>query len=1062
LSHMSQATTKKFEEEGVEDLVLLPKVTNQGITANLLKRYQRDKIYTNIGPVLVSVNPFRLIKGVCDPENVQEYKGRFRHEVPPNVFALSEEAYAKMKGENENQCVIITGESGAGKTEAAKLIMKYIAAVSGNSQDIAYVKDIIMESNPLLEAFGNAKTLRNNNSSRFGKYFEIQFNRVGDPCGGKITTYLLEKTRVVGRLVGERSFHFFYQLVNGAPPEYKQPLGLTTPDQYRILNCSQCYEVDGMNDTTEYHATMHAMNTLGFTPEDQWAILKIVAGILHLGNIQFGQDDKDHCTYLPGSEQSLAFGASLLDINIEVLKQSLASRTVHSRNSTYLVPNNALQATGALHALLKVIYARVFDYLIAKTNTALLRYSSQASVVIGVLDIYGFEIFNKNGFEQFCINYVNEKLQQFFIELTLKAEQEEYKKEGITWEPIQYFNNKIVCDLIEGKNPVGVFALLDEVCVTMSAVGAEGGIDVKFLDKCTNFCSENKHWWRKGNGFVVKHYAGEVTYDADGFCEKNRDVVYPDLVKALQSSASQFLRERFPEDVSAKQQQRPPSYGFLIRTSAGELMKTLSACSPHYIRCIKPNDTKKPQDWEEKRVEHQVQYLGLLENVRVRRAGFAYRAPFDRFLNRYKKLNTKTWSRGGEWTGDARSGCQLILSETPLGPKQWQLGATKVFIRHPESLFYLEESLERFDYDAAMAIQKAYRKLCAKKIALEQRARAANILLGKKDRRAESQERKFEGDYIRYDQNYGLQNALGPNKSERVLFADQVLKLNRRLRLERRDLILTVDAIYFVMRATKLNQALYKLSARIRIAEITKMALSTLQDNFVVLYTPQADFVFENHRKTEFLSIVMEYYQNQMGKALPVEFTDTINYRTNHGDTRTFTFQQDGSASTFRIKKNARTLTLGIAPGIGKNANTAPQGLARPAATTQFRPQQTAVKPQPVAQPAHQTNVAAQQAAAQQAAAQQAAAQKAAAEQAAAQQAAAAAASASSGGSAPLPPGAVARCKALYTHSGQSATELSFKIDDVIIIYRKDAGGWWEGELNGTRGWVPNNYVKEF
>jgi len=790
-----------------------------------------------------------------------------------------------------------------------------------------------------------------------------------------------------------------------------------------------------MNDAQEYAATMHAMTTLSFTPEEQWAVLKTIAGILHLGNITFGQDDKDQAFVQPGCETSLAYGAHMLDVQKEVLQASLLSRTVNSRNSTYIVPNNALQATGALHAMVKVIYARTFDFLVAKTNLALMKYSSQAAVVIGVLDIYGFEIFNKNGFEQFCINYVNEKLQQFFIELTLKAEQEEYEKEGIKWEPIQYFNNKVVCDLIEGKNPVGIFALLDEVCVTMSAVGAEGGIDLKFLDKCTLFCSENKHWWRKGAGFVVKHYAGEVTYDSEAFCEKNRDVVYPDLIRALQASANPWLVQRFPEDVSAKQQQRSPSSGFLIRTSAGELMKTLSACSPHYIRCIKPNDTKKPQDWDEKRVEHQVQYLGLLENVRVRRAGFAYRAPFDRFLQRYKKLNVKTWSRSGEWTGQARAGCELILKETPLGANQWQLGASKVFIRHPESLFYLEESLERFDYDAANVIQKAYRKLCAKKIALEQRARAANILLGKKDRRAESKERKFEGDYMRYDQNYGLQNSLGPNKSERVLFADQVAKLNRRLRLERRDLILTVEAIYFVMRATKLGQTLYKLSTRIRIADITKMTLSTLQDNFVVMSTTGGDFVFENSRKTEFIAIVMEYYQNLQGRAMQLDFSDAITYKTSHGDIRTFLFSQDPSAQQARLKKTAKNLSLAICPGIGKDANTAPPVLARPAAATAYKPSvqhvQKAVQPvqhvQHVVQPFVQSVV---------------------------QQPVVHAA----------PPAAqpgLPRAKALYSHNGQSATELSFKVDDIILIHRKDPGGWWEGELNGVKGWVPNNYVQE-
>lgn len=1093
---MAQSTAaKKFEEEGVDDLVLLPKVTNEGIMLNLHKRYTRDRIYTNIGPVLVSVNPFRWIKGLCDDENVLEYKGRFRYEVQPNIFALAEDAYREMKNQQENQCIIITGESGAGKTEAAKLIMKYIAAVSGNAQDIAYVKDIIMDSNPLLEAFGNAKTLRNNNSSRFGKYFEIQFNRVGDPCGGHISHYLLEKTRVVSRLKNERSFHIFYQLLAGADQQTKQHLVLGGPQDFHYLNLSECYTVDHMDDTKEWNDVMHAMRTLNFTPEENWAILRIIAGILHLGNIHIGQDDRDQCNF-PQGDIAIQQAAAMWDLQPAVLKAALSSRTVQTRNSTYTSPNNRIQAIGARDSLCSAIYTRVFDYLIHKTNIALQKYGSQKSVVIGVLDIYGFEIFTKNGFEQFCINYVNEKLQQFFIELTLKAEQEEYEKEGIKWTPIKYFNNKVVCDLIEAKTPSpGVFSLLDDVCSTMHAVGSEGGIDMKFLEKCTQFISATQYWWRQGDSFTVKHYAGEVNYHSEGFCEKNKDVLYPDLIQAMQSSQLAFLRERFPEDVSDKQQKRPPSAGFKIRQGAGELMKALSACSPHYVRCIKPNDTKKPQDWDEKRVEHQVQYLGLLENVRVRRAGFAFRAPFARFLDRYKKLNKKTWSRNGEWSGDPKEGCRVILSETPLGEAQWQLGNSKVFIRHPESLFYLEESLERFDYDAAMAIQKAYRKLVARKHAMEQKTKAANLLKGKKDRRSESKDRRFEGDYMRYDQNYGLQNSLGPNKDERVVFADQVLKVNRRLRVERRDFILSVEAFYLVMRATKMDQQFYKVSARVPLSSIQEVVMSTLQDNFIVFVLPSEDIVIENDKKTEMLAVLLEYYHKYTGRELTLKFSDTITYKLASGDTRSLVFSQDQSTRA-KLKKSGKMLRISICPGIGKDADTAPKGLAAPTGGGRaFTPNAAPFGGQKPAQGGFGQPAFAQPAATatggfgqmQPAYAQPAATATAnpmatnpmatnpflAAQQQQAAHAHAAHAAAAQAVhttpqipvQAPPPPVPQAdtrpKCKALYPHQGQSATELSFQPGDVIIILRKDPGGWWEGELNGKRGWVPHNYVQE-
>jgi len=711
--------------DGVDDLVLLPKVTEEGIVGNLNTRYMRDKIYTNIGPVLISVNPFRLIKGLCDEENVIEYKGRFRHEVQPNIFALAEEAYRNMKNDQENQCVIITGESGAGKTEAAKLIMKYISAVSGNSSEIAYVKDIILQSNPLLESFGNAKTLRNNNSSRFGKYFEIQFNRIGDPSGGKITHYLLEKTRVVGRLRGERAFHIFYFLLAGASQQERTDFALWQPQNYQGLAMSECFTVDNMNDAEEWADVRSAMRTLQFNDQDTYYIFRLVSAVLHFSNLVFGEDGQERATF-PHGEDALAYAAQLFDVNPSLLKQAVTFRTVQTRGSTYNVPNNRVQATAARDSMCMTVYSRIFDFIIEKTNIALNKMGAAFTVVIGVLDIYGFEIFEKNGFEQFCINYVNEKLQQYFIELTLKAEQEEYNREGIQWTPIKYFNNKIVCELIEGKKPPGIFSLLDDVCATMHSMGNEGptgSVDSKFLDKATQFCSENLHFYRKGTGFTVKHYAGDVTYECEGFTEKNKDSLNVDIVLAIQTSQNPFLVQRFPEDVSGAQNKRPTTAGFKIRTSAGELMEALSKCSPHYIRTIKPNETKKPQDWDERRVAHQVKYLGLLENVRVRRAGFAYRAPYDRFLARYKKLSAKTWGLWGEWTGDAREGCRVILSETPLGDNQWQLGHTKIFIRHPESLFYLEESLERKEYDAALVIQKAWRNWVGKKHALEQRRR---------------------------------------------------------------------------------------------------------------------------------------------------------------------------------------------------------------------------------------------------------------------------------------------------------------------------------------------------
>ena len=430
------------KHSGVDDMVLLSKITENAIVENLKKRYMDDYIFTYIGSVLISVNPFKQMPYFGEKE-IEMYQGAAQYENPPHIYALADNMYRNMIIDRENQCVIISGESGAGKTVAAKYIMSYISRVSGGGPKVQHVKDIILQSNPLLEAFGNAKTVRNNNSSRFGKYFEIQFSPGGEPDGGKISNFLLEKSRVVMRNPGERNFHIFYQLIEGASAEQKHSLGITSMDYYYYLSLSGSYKVDGIDDRREFQETLHAMNVIGIFAEEQALVLQIVAGILHLGNISF----KEVGNYAAvESEEFLAFPAYLLGINQDRLKEKLTSRQMDSKwggkSESIHVTLNVEQACYTRDALAKALHARVFDFLVDSINKAMEKDHEEYN--IGVLDIYGFEIFQKNGFEQFCINFVNEKLQQIFIELTLKAEQEEYVQEGIRWTPIDYFNNKIV------------------------------------------------------------------------------------------------------------------------------------------------------------------------------------------------------------------------------------------------------------------------------------------------------------------------------------------------------------------------------------------------------------------------------------------------------------------------------------------------------------------------------------------------------------------------------------------------------------------------------------------
>ncbi|KAJ8391594.1 hypothetical protein AAFF_G00087350 [Aldrovandia affinis] len=675
--HRYHWQSHNVKHSGVDDMVLLSKISEDAIVENLKKRYMDDYIFTYIGPVLISINPFKLMPYFGDKE-VELYQGAAQYENPPHIYALADNMYRNMMIDRENQCVIISGESGAGKTVAAKYIMSYISRVSGGGPRVQHVKDIILQSNPLLEAFGNAKTVRNNNSSRFGKYFEIQFSSGGEPDGGKISNFLLEKSRVVMRNPGERSFHIFYQLIEGASGDQKSSLGITSLDYYTYLNQSGSYKVDDINDKSDFQETVHAMGVIGIKPEDRSLVLQIVAGVLHLGNINF----KEAGNYAAvESEEFLAFPAFLLGIDQNRLKEKLTSRKMDSKwggkSESIDVTLNVEQACYTRDALSKALHSRVFDFLVESINKAVVKDHQEWN--IGVLDIYGFEIFQKNGFEQFCINFVNEKLQQIFIELTLKAEQEEYVQEGIRWTPIDYFNNKIVCDLIESKlNPPGIMSILDDVCATMHAVGE--GADQTMLQKLRVQINAHEHFNSWNQGFIIHHYAGKVSYDAEGFCERNRDVLFNDLIELMQSSEISFIRALFPENLNVDKKGRPTTAGSKIKKQANDLVATLMKCTPHYIRCIKPNETKKPKDWEESRVKHQVEYLGLKENIRVRRAGYAYRRVFCKFLNRYAILMKESWPT---WRGDEKQGVLHLLRSVNVDPEQYQLGHTKLFIKAP-------------------------------------------------------------------------------------------------------------------------------------------------------------------------------------------------------------------------------------------------------------------------------------------------------------------------------------------------------------------------------------------
>ncbi len=769
MSRRKVAAIKKHVETriavGCEDMVLLTNSTETGIVENLTTRLNACELYTNIGHVLVACNPYKWID-IYNEDCIKKYQHQQRVDVAPHVFATAEAAYRTMVTEEDSQCIIISGESGAGKTEASKQIQTYIAGVCGGGAEVDVLKRVFLESNPVLEAFGNAKTLRNNNSSRFGKYFELKFNRFGVPLGGVVTNYLLEKSRIVRPGKGERNFHIFYQLLRS---EFIGALKLSgKSDNYQYLSCSGCSTVDGMDDTDEFKTTLEAMRSVGISNKQIQSILSIVAAVLHLGNVGFetkeiGDTEGSKIT----NKDSLRNFCELCKVDEATLAHVLIFREMQTagaqgKTEVYQVPQNPVQAAARRDAISKALYEKLFDLIVERINVALAINASSANAVdpdeilsISVLDIYGFEIFQQNGFEQLCINYVNEKLQQIFIELTLRAEQEEYEREGIAWKPIPFFNNKIVCDLLDSARPAGVFRILDDMVKTLHGSQDAPAVDRKFLETSTQIHGSHKHFVNTSGAFTIKHYAGDVVYTCKGaFVESNKDSLNADLYLAINASSDKLVQRLFPaldELDPNKGKASVSSASSKIRTQCAALVTALMDCQPHYVRCIKSNDQKKPLTIDAKRVQHQVQYLGLLENIKVRRAGFAYRAEYHRFLSRFGILSSATYP---EWKGTDKDGCRKILAAVAklipgLDKEEAQLGKTKIFVRQPESYFAIERLREARLGDFVAAIQRAWRRYKSTKDFVVMQSAMAKWFAGeRKSRRRDSIFRPYNGDYL--------------------------------------------------------------------------------------------------------------------------------------------------------------------------------------------------------------------------------------------------------------------------------------------------------------------------
>ncbi|KAL3478944.1 P-loop containing nucleoside triphosphate hydrolase protein [Aspergillus californicus] len=1097
-------STKK-KEIGVSDLTLLSKISNEAINDNLKLRFSHDEIYTYIGHVLVSVNPFRDL-GIYTDHVLDSYRGKNRLEVPPHVFGVAESAYYNMKSYKDNQCVIISGESGAGKTEAAKRIMQYIASVSGGSDSsIQQTKDMVLATNPLLESFGNAKTLRNNNSSRFGKYLELEFNAQGEPVGANITNYLLEKSRVVGQITNERNFHIFYQFAKGAPQKYRDSFGIQQPQSYSYTSRSKCYDVPGIDDVAEFNDTLNAMSVIGMSESEQDDVFRMLAAILWIGNVQFGEDDSGNAAI---SDQSVVdFVAYLLEVDAGQVNQALTIRMMETsrggrRGSVYEVPLNTAQAVAVRDALAKGIYFNLFDWIVQRVNQSLTARTSITNS-IGILDIYGFEIFEKNSFEQLCINYVNEKLQQIFIQLTLKAEQDEYEREQITWTPIKYFDNKVVCSLIEDKRPPGVFAALNDACATAHA--DPGAADNTFVGRL-NFLSQNPNFENRQGQFIVKHYAGDVSYAVQGMTDKNKDQLLKDLLNLAQSSSNHFVHTLFPEQVNQDDKRRPPTASDKIKSSANDLVATLMKAQPSYIRTIKPNDNKAPKEYNEGNVLHQIKYLGLQENVRIRRAGFAYRQTFDKFVERFYLLSPKTSYAGDyTWTGDVETGARQILKDTRIPGEEYQMGITKVFIKTPETLFALEAMRDKYWHNMAIRIQRAwrnylrYRTECAIRIQrfwrrmtgglelIKVRDQGHQILGNRKERRRMSilGSRRFLGDYIGVGNKGGpgemIRSGAAINSSEDILFSCRgevlVSKFGRSSKPMARILVLTNRHVYIVAQNFVNNQLVISSETTIPIGAIKAVSASGFRDDWFsfVIGGQEPDPLVNCVFKTELFT----HLHNALRGQLNLKIGPQIEYNKKPGKLANVKIVKEPSASQVDTYKSgtihtssgepsnsvskptprgkqvaARPVTKGKllrpgGPGGGPSklaSRPAPERRPIPQAMPQPAMPQPAVQPtpQPAVRPVHQPVAGIV----------------------ASHSRNPSAASARAPPPPPPPPAAAQgpkKAKALYDFNSDNNGMLSIRAGEIVQIVSKEGNGWWlcMNLQDSSQGWTPEAYLEE-
>uniref|UniRef100_A0AAQ4S8T2 Unconventional myosin-VI n=1 Tax=Gasterosteus aculeatus aculeatus TaxID=481459 RepID=A0AAQ4S8T2_GASAC len=717
LASMSQVFPAEEDvNKHMEDNCSLMYLNEATLLNNVRLRYNKDHIYTYVANILIAVNPYYDIHKLYGLDAIKTYQGKSLGTLPPHVYAIADKAYRDMKVLKMSQSIIVSGESGAGKTENTKFVLRYLTTTYGSGQDI---DERIVEANPLLEAFGNAKTVRNNNSSRFGKFVEIHFNEKNAVVGGFVSHYLLEKSRICMQSNDERNYHIFYRLCAGASEDIKKRLHLDSPDSFRYLNrgCTRYFASKDsdkqimqnrkspehlkagalkdplLDDMGDFNRMCVAMKKIGLDDTEKLDLFRVVAGVLHLGNIDFEETGSSSggCILKTQSGQTLEYCADLLALDPGDLRVSLTTRIMlttagGAKGTVIKVPLKVEQANNARDALAKAVYSRLFDHVVKRVNQCFPFETS--SNFIGVLDIAGFEYFEHNSFEQFCINYCNEKLQQFFNERILKEEQELYQREGLGVNEVHYVDNQDCIDLVEAKL-VGVLDILDEenrlpqpsdqhfALAVHSKHKDHFRLTVPRKSKLTIHRN-----LRDDEGFIIRHFAGAVCYETIRFVEKNNDALHMSLESLMSESKDRFVRELFENSIPNKDsKQKAGKLGFIsvgnkFKTQLNLLLEKLRSTGSSFIRCVKPNLKMVSHKFEGALILSQLQCSGMVSVLDLMQGGFPSRAPFHELYNMYKQYMPDKLTRL-----NPRLFCKALFKALGLNDNDFKFGLTRVFFR---------------------------------------------------------------------------------------------------------------------------------------------------------------------------------------------------------------------------------------------------------------------------------------------------------------------------------------------------------------------------------------------